>query len=148
MIIQLKNPTPPPPRNLRCSCCGTVEMEVTLKLFCRGTKRERRLHNYSFLSPALPASSPQNWGPLQGWSGHNGSGEYVLLLHWQPRGYQLAAGDTAVCPAPALNCPAPFPSRAKVGGRDWSQQCHQSKSYWKYHPPRSPWSRHEEWPSW
>lgn len=34
-------------------------MEDTLKLFCSGTKQERRLRNYSFPSPALPAPSPQ-----------------------------------------------------------------------------------------
>lgn len=84
-------------------------MEVTLKLFCRGTKQERWLHNYSFPSPASLASSPPNWGPLQGRSGHNNSREYVLLLHGWPRGCQLAAGDLGVCPAPVLSCPISQP---------------------------------------
>lgn len=82
---------PAPARNLRCSCCGAIGTEIIPKLFCRGRKQERLLHNYSFPSPPLAASSPSNWGLLQG-SYDSGN---MLLQYW-PRGHQLTL-ETLEC---------------------------------------------------
>lgn len=36
-----KKKIPAPLGSLRCSCFGAIQMEVTLKMFCRGTQQER-----------------------------------------------------------------------------------------------------------